>query len=160
MGLFAFIAWKMKSSSYLEDLYQELSLSLLRELIRNPDIEIKNKMGYLTVAFYNQCRGLIRKQKAGNRGEKSYGVIPDEDLLISDEREDPLGQLIFHESVDACKSAIESLNKKCANAIYSHYLEDLTYQECSEKFGTSLANLRAQVHRGINDIRKNNLSLK
>lgn len=132
-----------------KDVYQD-GVIVLYEKIRDNKLELSSS---LKTFLYSICRNLWLKQL--DRKEKYVGKIEDhEEFFVVEEEEakDLHDEIKRHEGM---RQSLEMLGEPCKSLITDYYINDLSMQQMTSKFGyTNADNTKNQKYKCMNRLKK------
>jgi RNA polymerase sigma factor (sigma-70 family) len=131
-----------------KDVYQE-SIIILYNKIRGGDFELTSK---LKTYIYSVSRRIWLK-KLAQQSKKTNNVSEFEDVIAVDD------DLALHEEkelqFDKMDSALKHLGEPCKTIIQDFYINNLSMQDISEKFGyTNTDNAKTQKYKCLQRLKK------
>ena len=126
-----------------EDLTQEVFIKAYQNLPKLRDVN--RFAGWLSQIAKNVCVTWIHRQKGMS---KSYQTDRDPILGLSSVEATPEQFLIKKELSQTILKAIDSLPTTDAAVAHDFYIDDLSYDEISEKHGLSRRAIASRLHRG------------
>ncbi|WP_129715776.1 RNA polymerase sigma factor [Pedobacter sp. SYP-B3415] len=131
-----------------KDVFQE-SVIVLYNKIKSGDFELSSK---LKTYIYSVCRRIWLKRLAQNH-KKTTNISDYEDVLVVDddlEKHDEQDQRLMK-----MNEALEGLGEPCKTIIQDFYLNNLSMQDISEKFGyTNTDNAKTQKYKCLQRLKK------
>lgn len=131
-----------------KDVYQE-AIIIVYNKIKQGDFELSSK---LKTYIYSICRRIWLK-KLGQKSKQTLNIKDFEDVLAVDE------EVIHHEETDRkferMQVALHELGEPCKTIIQDFYLNSLSMQAISEKFGyTNTDNAKTQKYKCLQRLKK------
>ena len=142
-GLYRVAFYILESQSDAQDVVQDLFIKLWNT--RDELDKVLNLKAYCTTLIKNMCIDRIRKASK----EQSIGIETD----IPESRTVD-GDLIAKDKLDRVMAAIERLPKGQRNVVKMYVLEEMSYDEISEKTGMSNLTLRVLLSNARKTLRK------
>lgn len=142
-GLYRVAFYILESQPDAQDVVQDLFIKLWNT--RDELDKVLNLKAYCTTLIKNMCIDRIRKASK----EQSIGIETD----IPESRTVD-GDLIAKDKLDRVMAAIERLPKGQRNVVKMYVLEEMSYDEISEKTGMSNLTLRVLLSNARKTLRK------
>jgi len=142
-GLYRVAFYILESQPDAQDVVQDLFIKLWNT--RDELDKVLNLKAYCTTLIKNMCIDRIRKASK----EQSIGIETD----IPESRTVD-GDLITKDKLDRVMAAIERLPKGQRNVVKMYVLEEMSYDEISEKTGMSNLTLRVLLSNARKTLRK------
>lgn len=125
---------------------EDLCASIFEKL---PELIVKHEIKYFKSWLYqvsrNECLMLLRKKK-------TYTIPAEDAHLESEEIED----LVSKETeIHLLENALKELKEEQRNCVTMFYLEEMSYQEISNKIGVEIKKVKSYIQNG-----KRNLKIK
>ncbi len=142
-GLYRVAFYILESQSDAQDVVQDLFIKLWNT--RDELDKVLNLKAYCTTLIKNLCIDRIRK------ASKEQVIEPQADISESRTIDD---DLIAKDKLGRVMAAIERLPKGQRNVVKMYVLEDMSYDEISEKTGMSNLTLRVLLSNARKTLRK------
>lgn len=142
-GLYRVAFYILESQSDAQDVVQDLFIKLWNT--RDELDKVLNLKAYCTTLIKNLCIDRIRK------ASKEQIIEPQADISESRAIDD---DLIAKDKLGRVMAAIERLPKGQRNVVKMYVLEDMSYDEISEKTGMSNLTLRVLLSNARKTLRK------
>ncbi|WP_457287705.1 RNA polymerase sigma factor [Pedobacter sp. UYP24] len=131
-----------------KDVYQE-GIIVLYNKIKSGDFELSSK---LKTYIYSVCRRIWLK-KLAQQSRKTNNIADFEDVLSEDIDVEDHGQK--EEQFNKMHSALIHLGEPCKTIIQDFYINNLSMQDISEKFGyTNTDNAKTQKYKCLQRLKK------
>jgi len=131
-----------------KDVYQE-AIIVLYNKIKSGDFELSSK---LKTYIYSVCRRIWLK-KLSKESKKAINVADFEDIEAVDTDMEALEEK--DQQFEKMKSSLDLLGEPCKTIIQDFYINNLSMQEISEKFGyTNTDNAKTQKYKCLQRLKK------
>jgi RNA polymerase sigma factor (sigma-70 family) len=131
-----------------KDVYQE-GIIVLYNKVKSGDFELSSK---LKTYIYSVCRRIWLK-KLAQQSKKTNNISDFEDIISTDVDIEDHEQK--EEQFDKMQSALLNLGEPCKTIIQDFYLNNLSMQDISEKFGyTNTDNAKTQKYKCMQRLKK------